>query len=87
MNTKIFVEEFNKTFGHKVGTFPAEFCNAKLLEDGSLSIKIGPRDMHLGPKMEPWGSGSMVGTANKWIIKRKPDNPPPTVEKTVTDKA
>jgi hypothetical protein len=59
MDNEKLVKEFNENFS-RYPFLPDGFAKAKLKKDGSVMFKIGPRDLHLGPNGEFWGSGSVV---------------------------
>ena len=67
ISSKKLVDEFNRNFSAPF--LPDGFAKAHLDEDdNSVVIQIGPRDLHLGPNGEPFGSGSLM--VPKWKIKR-----------------
>lgn len=89
MNLKKFARDFNRNFSPPF--LPDGFANAKIMPNGSLSIRIGPRDWNITEDGKLLGAGTTVGSANKWVIKTtrrkdvsyKKKNPPHVGEKEI----
>lgn len=76
------VEEFNRSFNEPF--MPKGFCKAEISKDSRgeriLRIRLGDRDVAFDWHGNPIGSGSNVGSAVKWEIKRRTESLPDVVD-------
>lgn len=69
---ELFAEEFNRTFG---GLFlPEGFCSCRMTDYGTIWFQIGDRDSEFNTEGMCVGSGSAVGEAEEWAIKRRKES-------------
>lgn len=68
MDTKLFIKEFNKTFGEPF--LPEGFATVRLTDYGTIWIEIGDRDSEFDKTGKNFGSGSNVGPGCQWQIEK-----------------